>query len=186
MAFITTSHARDGVWSCEGVMSPHRCMKAVFCGYTTLIITSHLVFLTARQSSQKNKTQCPGIYKQKCPGITQKCPGITQLPSLVMCACERPLKIFRVPHGTTLTSLVMCTLALVSVTQCPGLIYRKVMTCVNKQLALLFPLKGKGIVNIEKRGAREREKKEERHLIMMRAGPVSAKETHPVPASQHK
>ena len=58
-------------------MSPHRCMKAASCGYTTLIIISHLVFLTARQSSQKNRTQCPGIYKQKCPGITQ-------LPSLVM------------------------------------------------------------------------------------------------------
>ena len=65
-------------------MSPHRCMKAACYGFTTLIITSHLVFLTARQSSQKNKTQCPGISNQKCPGITQKCPGITQLPSIVM------------------------------------------------------------------------------------------------------
>ena len=36
------------------------------------------------------------------------------------------------------------------------------------------------------RRARERERKEERHLIMMRAGPVSAQETHPVPAFQHK
>ena len=140
-------------------------MKAAFCGFTTLIITSHLVFLTARQSSQENKTQCPGISNQKCPGITQKCPGITQLPSLVMHARERPLKISRVPHGTTLTSLVMCTLALVSVTQCPGLICRKVMTCVNKQLALLFPLKGKGIVNIEERDVREREREERREAF---------------------
>ena len=59
-------------------------MKAACYGFTTLIITSHLVFLAARQSSQKNKTQCPGISNQKCPGITQKCPGITQLPSIVM------------------------------------------------------------------------------------------------------
>ena len=36
------------------------------------------------------------------------------------------------------------------------------------------------------RRARERERKEVRHLIMMRAGPVSAQETHPVPAFQHK
>ena len=36
------------------------------------------------------------------------------------------------------------------------------------------------------RRARERERKEVRHLIMMRAGPVSAQETHPVPEFQHK
>ena len=105
---------------------------------------------------------------------------------MVMRARERPLKISRVRRGTTQTSPVMCTLALVSVTQCPGLIYREIMKCVNQQLALLFPLKGKEIVNIEERDVREREKKEERHLFMMRAGPVSAQETHPVPAFQHK
>ena len=60
-------------------MSPHRCMRAASCGYTIPIITSHLVFLIAKQSSQKNRTQCPGICNQKCPGITQ-------LPSLVMLA----------------------------------------------------------------------------------------------------
>ena len=83
----------------------------------------------------------------------------------------------------------MQTLALVSVTQCPGLIYREItrpIQCVNKQLALLSPLREKGIVNIEGRGVRERERKEVRHLFMMRAGPVSAQETHPVPAFQHK
>ena len=39
---------------------------------------------------------------------------------------ERPLIIFPVPHGLTLTSrlLVYQILVLVSVTQCPGLIYR--------------------------------------------------------------
>ena len=124
-------------------MSPHRCMRAASCGYTTPIIISHLMFLTARQLSQKNRTQCPGIYQQKCPGITQKCPGITQLPSLAMRARERPLKKSRVPPGITLTSLVKCTLALVTVTQCPGLMYRTVMMCVNKWLALLSPPKRK-------------------------------------------
>ena len=106
-----------------------------------------------------------------------------------MRARERPLKIFRVRRGTTQTSPVIQTLALVSVTQCPGLIYREItrpIQCVNKQLALLSPLREKGIVNIEGRGVRERERKEVRHLFMMRAGPVSAQETHPVPAFQHK
>ena len=158
-------------------------MRAASCGYMTPIIISHLVFLTARQSSQKNRTQCPGIHKPKCPGITPKCPGIIQLPSLVMRARERPLKISRVPPGIILTSLRKCTLALVTITQCPGLI---VMMCVNKWLALLSPLKEKRIENIEERDEQERERKEVRHLIMMRAGPVSAQETHPVPAFQHK
>ena len=56
----------------------------------------------------------------------------------------------------------------------------------NQQLALLSPLREKGIESIEGRGVRERERKEVRHLFMMRAGPVSAQETHPVPAFQHK
>ena len=76
-------------------------MRVACYGFTTHIITSHLVFLADRQSSQKIMTQCPGISNQKCPGITQKCPGITQLPSIVMRARERPLKISRVRRGTT-------------------------------------------------------------------------------------
>ena len=138
-------------------MSPHRCMRAASCGYMTLIVTSHLVFLTARQSSQKNRTQCRGIRKTKCPGITQKCPGITKLPSLVMRARERLLKISRVPPGIIRTSLRNCALALVTITQCPGLI---VMMCVNKRLALLSPLKEKGIENIEETDEQERERGE--------------------------
>ena len=59
-------------------------MKAACYGFTTHIITSHLVFLADRQSSHKIQTQCPGISNQKCPEITQKCPGITQLPNIVM------------------------------------------------------------------------------------------------------
>ena len=170
-------------------MSPHRCMKAACYGFTTLIITSHLVFLADRQSSQKNKTQCPGISNQKCPGITQKCPGITQLPNIVMRARERPLKISKVRHGITLTSLRIRALTLVSVTQCPGLIHRKItrpFQCVKQQLALPSPLREKGIENIEGRDEQEKERKEVRHLFMMRAGPISAQETHPVPAFQHK
>ena len=72
-----------------------------------------------------------------------------------MRARERPLKIFRVRRGTTLTSLVFQTLVLVSVIQCPGLIYREItrqFQCVNQQLALLSPLREKGIESIEGRG----------------------------------
>ena len=164
-------------------------MKVACYGFTTHIITSHVVFLADRQSSQKIMTQCPGISNQKCPGITQKCPGITQLPSLVMRARERPLIISRVRRGTTQTSLIIRALILVSVTQCPGLICREItrpFQCVKQQLALLFLLREKGIENIEGRDGQERERKEVRHLFMMRAGPVSAQETHPVPAFQHK
>ena len=141
------------------MVSPHRCMRAASCGYMTLIVTSHLVFLTARQSSQKNRTQCQGIHKPKCPGITQKCPGITQLPSLVMRARERPLKISRVPPGIIRTSLKNCTRALMTITQCPGLI---VMMCVNKWLALLSPPKRKrDRKHRRERRAREREERGE-------------------------
>ena len=54
------------------------------------------------------------------------------------------------------------------------------------QLALLSPLREKGIVNTEGRGVRKNEKEGVRHLFMMRAGPVSAQEAHPVPVFQHK
>ena len=78
MASITTSHARDGVWSCEGVMCPHRFTKVAYYGSMTHILTSHLVSLPDRQSPRKAVTQCPGIITQQCPGITNKqCPGIT-------------------------------------------------------------------------------------------------------------
>ena len=55
-----------------------------------------------------------------------------------------------------------------------------------RQKQFLFLPKEKEIENIEEREERERERREERYLIMMRAGPVSAQETHPVPAFQHK
>ena len=106
-----------------------------------------------------------------------------------MRARERPLKISKVHHGTTLTSLQIRALTLVSVTRCPGLIHRKItrpFQCVKQQLVLPSPLREKGIENIEGRDEQERERKEVRHLFMMRAGPISAQETHPVPAFQHK
>ena len=173
--------------------------RLIFNNVTSLLHESRLLWIHDPHHNQpprvphrqtvvpEKQDAVPRNIQTKVPRNNSKVPRnnpVTQLSDAR--ARELPLKISRVPHGTTLTSLVMCTLALVSVTQCPGLIYRKVMTCVNKQLALLFPLKGKGIVNIEERGVRERERKEERHLIMMRAGPVSAQETHPVPAFQHK
>ena len=61
-----------------------------------------------------------------------------------------------------------------------------------RPIILLNPLRERGIADIEERGGREREREQEREkieinlLFMMRAGPVSAQETHPVPAFQHK
>ena len=106
-----------------------------------------------------------------------------------MRARERPLISFPALPGLTLTSrlLIFLLLVLVSVTQCPGLVYRKTMKqpkCVMTQLALLSPLREKGIRNTEGRGVRKNEKKRVRHLFMMGAGPVSAQETHPVPVFQ--
>ena len=147
-------------------------------------ITSHLVFLLAKPLSQKNKAQCPGIRQQKCPGIILKCPGITQLPSLVMCARARPLKISQALRVIIQTSPRTRVLALVTVTQCPRLMCKTVMMCDRKKF--LFLPKRKEIDKIEEREEREREQREERYLIMMRAGPVSAWETHPIPAFQHK
>ena len=159
-------------------------MKVGYYGSMTPTLTSHLVSTPDRHSSRKTMTQCPGITNKQGPGITKQCSGILKLQIIVMRASERPLISSPAPRGLTLTSRI-----LVSVTQCPGLIYRvikKQFKCVNKQLALLSPLREKGIVNIEGRGVRKRERKEVRHLFMMRAGPVSAQETHPVPAFHHK
>ena len=62
----------------------------------------------------------------------------------------------------------------------------KLPKCVMQKLALLSPLREKGIGDTEGRGVRKNEKKRVRHLFMMRAGPVSAQETHSVPAFQYK
>ena len=68
-------------------------MRAAFCGFTTHITTSHLVFLLVSLMSPRKQTYCPGIIIQcpgmitMCPGIIIMCPGITPLRSLVMCTC---------------------------------------------------------------------------------------------------
>ena len=135
-------------------------MRAAFCGSMIPTITSHLMFLLAKPLSQKNQTQRPEIRQQKCPGIISKCPGITQLPSLVMRA--RPLKISQALRGIIQTSPRTRVLALVTVTQCPGLMCKTVMMCDRKQF--LFLPKRKEIDNIEEREERERESRERRGI----------------------
>ena len=76
---------------------------------------------------------------------------------------ERLLVQFPVLPGITPASrfLVLLLLVKVSVTQCPGIIYskkREPPKCMIKLIALLSPLREKGIVNIEGRGVRERER----------------------------
>ena len=90
-----------------------------------------------------------------------------------------PLDIIPSASWFNLTSrlLVFPLLVLVSVTQCPGLICRITRErpkCIMPQIALLLPLREKGIVSTEGRGVREKEKVKMRHLFMMRAGPISA------------
>ena len=143
-------------------------MRAVFYGSMIPTTASHLVFLLNKIVSQKQQT--------KCPGIITTCPGITQLPSLVMRECERPLKISLVPCGIILPSLP----ALVTVNQCPGIMQKTVIMSSRKQ-CLVLPRR-KGIGNIEEREEREKEQREEKCLIMMRAGPISAQATRLVPA----
>ena len=124
-------------------------------------ITSHLVFLLAKPLSQKNQTQCPGIILKcpgiilKCPGIILKCPGITQLPSLVMRARARPLKISQAPCGIIPTSPKTRVLALVTVTQCPGLMCKTVIM-YNRKTVSLPPKKKRNRQYRRERRARER------------------------------
>ena len=97
----------------------------------------------------------------------------------VMRVRERLLVQYPVLPGVIPASRFQVFLLLipVSVTQCPGLIYskkREQPKCIIKLIPLLFPLKEKGIVNIEERGVREREKIRVSHLFIMRAGPISA------------
>ena len=82
-------------------------------------------------------------------------------------------------RGTTRTSRsqVLLLHAEMCVNQCPGVILKKIpkmSKCVTRLIALLNPLRKKGIENIEERGVREREKIEVNLLFMMRAGPISA------------
>ena len=76
---------------------------------------------------------------------------------------ERLLEQFPVLHGTIRASRspVLLLLVKMSVNQCPGIIYSekvKQFKCVTRLVALLSPLRKRGIENIEERGVREREK----------------------------
>ena len=76
------------------------------------------------------------------------------------------LKQFPVLRGTTRTSSSPVLLLYVKmyVNQCPGVIYQEMMKlskCVTRLVALLSPLRKRGIENIEERGVRERENKSE-------------------------
>ena len=122
--------------------------------------------------SQKQQT--------KCPGIITKCPGITQLPSLVMRVCARPLKISLAQRGIILPSLP----ALATVNQCPGIILQTVIMNNAKQCLALPRKRGIGI--LEEKEEQEKEQREEKCIIMMRAGPLSAQATRLIPAFQHK
>ena len=57
---------------------------------------------------------------------------------------------------------------------------------VREETVSLPPKRKRDHKHRRERRARERERKEMRYLIMKRAWPVSAQETHPVPAFQHK
>ena len=159
-------------------------MRAAFCGSMIPTITSHLVFLLAKPLSQKNQTQCPGIRQQTCPGIILKCPGITQLPSLVMRA-RAPLE--NIPSSSWYNSNLSqkpCSRS----NDCHPVPRTNVQDSndVRQKTVSLPPKKKRSRQYRRERRAREREQREERYLIMMRAGPVSTRETHPVPAFQHK
>ena len=89
------------------------------------------------------------------------------------------LEQFPVLRSTIQTSRspVLLLLVRMYVNQCPGIIYSEKMKqfkCVTRLVALLSPLRKRGIGNIEERGVREREKIIVSLLFMMRAGPISA------------
>ena len=164
-------------------------MRVAYYGFTTHIITSHLVFLADRRPSQKIMTQCPEISNQKCPGITQKCPGITKLPSIVMRA-RAPLE--NIPSSSWYNSNLSGNSSSRSSVCNP--VPRTNLQRNNETIPVrettvsssLPPKSKRDRKHRRERLARERERKEVRHLFMMRAEPVSAQETHPVPAFQHK
>ena len=164
-------------------------MRVDYCGFMTPIITSHLVSLPDRQSFRKSMTQCPGITNKKCPGITQKCPGITKLYNIVMRA-RAPLE--NIPssswYNSNLSSDSNSRSSVCNPVPRTNL-QKNNETIPVRETAVsssLPPKRKRDRKHRRERRARERERKEVRHLFMMRAGPVSAQETHPVPVFQHK
>ena len=80
-AYITSSHARDGVWSCEGVILPCRIMIVVSTGF---MIQPH-----PRLVAWNRQTQCLAVTQVKIP-ITQ-CPGIFLTPFPVLRVATIPV-----------------------------------------------------------------------------------------------
>ena len=110
---------------------------------------------------RNNQPTVPRNNQQKVPRNNQQTVPRNKVVKHSDARARAPLENIPSSLCTTQTSLVFQTLALVSVTQCPGLIYREItrpIQCLNKQLALLSPLREKGNVNIEGRGVRERER----------------------------
>ena len=62
----------------------------------------------------------------------------------------------------------------------------KLPKCVTVLIALLHPLRKRGIENIEERGVRKRGKTEVNLLFMMRAGPISAQQFQAVQSFQQE
>ena len=175
-------------------------MKVACYGSMTRILISHLVSRPDRQSSRKITTQCPGITNQQCPGITNKqCPGITNkqwprnnntnnrsdvserapldiIPSASWFNSNLPASNIPAPRSSVCNPVPRTTLQRDNETT----------QVRDTEISSSLPLREKGIGNTEGKGVRKSEKKRVRHLFMMRAGPVSAQETHPVPAFQHK
>ena len=104
---------------------------------------------------------------------------------------EDLLKQFPVLRGITRTSRsqVLLLHAKMCINQYPGVITKKIpklSKCVTMLIALLNPLRKRGIENIEERGVQEREKTEVNLLFMMRAGPISAQQFQAVQSFQQE
>ena len=97
-AYITSSHARDGVLSCEGVILPCLIMIAVSTGF---LIQPH-----PRLVAWNRQTQCPVMNQVQIP-VTQ-CPGIFLTPFPVLLVVTFPaLFVVTFPVLLVLMSLVL-------------------------------------------------------------------------------
>ena len=85
-----------------------------------------------------------------------------------MSVCARPLKTLIAQRDIILPSLP----PLVTVTQCPGII--------SQTEAMNSKKRGIGIIG--EKEEQEKEQREEKYIIMMRAGPQSAQATRLIPA----
>ena len=153
-------------------------MRAASCGYTTLIIISHLVFLTARQVVPEKQ--------DTVPRNNAKVPRNNPVTQSSDAHARAPLENIQSSswYNSNLSSEMYSRSS--DCNPVPRTNLQDSNDLRKQVVSSSLPLREKGIENIEERDEQERERKEVRHLIMMRAGPVSARETHPVPAFQHK